>query len=286
MEELLNYLKNYFYKFMVEGNFIISENKIKIVGNFLQGQYIKIQGSVLNDGVYRINSITNKEIEVIGAENEEFEGIIYSLAIPKQLIELENEIKAYKDKNKPSSIISESFGGYSYTLAPSKDGTKASWKDIFKTELSPYRKMVDRVPSNIDIYSNTFNAPGEKVKEYFKLEPKEGFIITEQNCFIYDNFLRIHCHILTEDSSGFNSFQSYYIADVPQEIELSYQDILLNCAGKNYLSTQKYYEVPGVAILESKHEHDGVLTLAHHLHAGVSSFSNELLITATILLIQ
>ena len=50
-------------------------------------------------------------------QDEEFEGIISSLAIPNDLISLKAKIEVYESENKPSAIVSESFGNYSYSLA-------------------------------------------------------------------------------------------------------------------------------------------------------------------------
>ena len=65
--------------------------------------------------------------------DEEFYGVITPLAIPREFLNLVKEIEDYQEKaTKAGSGIyqSESFGGYSYTLATNKNG------NIYKLFLS------------------------------------------------------------------------------------------------------------------------------------------------------
>ena len=143
MEEILRYLNNYFFRFKETGKFIIKDNKVTgLKGKYLKGQYLLIEGSTLNDGVIEIISTVNDEIILEKPFNEEFEGVIYSLAIPQAIINLVEEIDTWKMENKKTDIISESFEGYSYTRANS-NGQVATWKDVFKEELRGYRKITD-----------------------------------------------------------------------------------------------------------------------------------------------
>lgn len=143
MEEVLRYLNNYFFRFKETGKFIIKDNKVTgLKGKYLKGQYLLIEGSTLNDGVIEIISTVNDEIILEKPFNEEFEGVIYSLAIPQAIINLVEEIDTWKMENKKTDIISESFEGYSYTRANS-NGQVATWKDVFKEELRGYRKITD-----------------------------------------------------------------------------------------------------------------------------------------------
>lgn len=148
MEEILNYINNYFYKFGVIGTFRIIDNKIYLQGNYYKNQYIYIKGSVLNDGIYQVKEIVDGELVFDGLDDEKFDGAIYSLQVPKKLMEKVTEIIEFKTKNKPSGMQSESFGGYSYTRA-SVNGKPMTWKDIYNDDLSPYRKIYNypnRIP--------------------------------------------------------------------------------------------------------------------------------------------
>ncbi len=145
MEKILKQVKNYFYKFYEMGNFSIEQNKIKIKGKYLTGQYIRIENSSMNDGVYKVAYAKDGEITLQGFDliDEEFEGVISSLAIPKQLINLLPKIEKYEEENKQSPIVSESFGTYSYTLATDTTGKAIGWEKVFASELKRWNKMYD-----------------------------------------------------------------------------------------------------------------------------------------------
>lgn len=143
MEEVLKYLNNYFFRFKEVGKFIIQDNKIKgVKGKYINGQYLLIEGSTMNDGVVKVESVVGDEIALEKLFNEEFKGVIYSLAIPQAVISLVDEINLWKAENKKTNLISESFEGYSYSRANS-NGQVATWKDVFKEELRGYRKVTD-----------------------------------------------------------------------------------------------------------------------------------------------
>ena len=104
--------------------------------DFLQeGQYFRIIGSVFNDGVhqYPASDLTD----------EVFHGAVWAMALPPSLIALTAEIEEYNksDAGKPSSYISENFGGYGYTKATDENGLPAGWKSVFRSELNKWRKL-------------------------------------------------------------------------------------------------------------------------------------------------
>ena len=143
MEEVLRYLNNYFFRFKEVGNFTIENNKIiGLKGKYIKGQYLLIEGSILNDGVIKVENIVGDGMYLEKPFNEEFKGTVYSLAIPQSLISLVDEINTWKADNNKTDIISESFEGYSYSRANS-NGQVATWKDVFKEELKGYRKVTD-----------------------------------------------------------------------------------------------------------------------------------------------
>ena len=119
MEKILNSINNYFYKFYESGSYSINTNTITVKGKYIIGQYVRIESSTLNDGIYKVAFVDGQNItlESLTMQEEEFEGVISSLAIPSGLIELKAKIEVYESENKPSAIVSESFGNYSYSLA-------------------------------------------------------------------------------------------------------------------------------------------------------------------------
>lgn len=138
LEQILDFIHNYFIKEVYRGTFKI-ENGILIVDFLLDGQYFKINGSLLNEGIYQCPANDLKD--------EEFKGEIWSMAVPKSItdlaIEIEDWQKEYGDKlNSP--FQSESFGGYSYSKASgtdSKGNSLTTWQGVFGSRLNAYRKL-------------------------------------------------------------------------------------------------------------------------------------------------
>ena len=133
LENVLEYLHNYFdARVLPEQEWTITYGTMKIP-DALPGQYVRIVGSVLNDGVY--------QYPLTWMTDEAFTGTVQLLAIPKPVLALVDEIKTWAEKNQPTAFTSESFGGYSYSKATNAAGVAASWQDVFRARLAPYRKM-------------------------------------------------------------------------------------------------------------------------------------------------
>jgi hypothetical protein len=108
-----------------------------------EGQYFRILNSDLNDGVYKY--------PVTGLKDEEFEGQIWSMAVPQTVIDLASEIGNWQEKYGAadsaamSPFNSESFGIYSYNKgsASSSSGSENpnSWQSVFASRLIPYRRL-------------------------------------------------------------------------------------------------------------------------------------------------
>lgn len=105
------------------------------------GQYYRIVGSALNDGVYQWGN------ENDGLAEESFTGAIWAMAVPPAVIALSDEIDAWALKygdaaNSPYQ--SESFGGYTYSKASGGSSSGAGgvcWQSIFKNKLDRWRKI-------------------------------------------------------------------------------------------------------------------------------------------------
>lgn len=132
-------LNNFFEIEKHFGTFTISEGSISL--DFLQeNQYFRIVGSVFNDGVYKYGDTLELTDETFS------DGAIWSMAVPKQVVALSEEIEQWTQDNSTllsSPYQSESFGGYSYSL---KVGNSASgdssltWQSHFANKLNPWRK--------------------------------------------------------------------------------------------------------------------------------------------------
>jgi hypothetical protein len=103
------------------------------------GQYFRIVGSVFNDGVYQYPQRQLKD--------EVYHGGLWAMAVPAEVIALNAEIDAWKQKyltldgQALSPYTSESFGGYSYTKGASGDTSSASWQGVFANRLNKWRKF-------------------------------------------------------------------------------------------------------------------------------------------------
>ena len=147
LSELCGYLRNYFDKEKHFGDFVIENGVVSGQSDLglLENQYIRIVGSVLNDGVYQYHAAGIEDLV-----DESFNGAIWSLAIPKDVIALSAEIDAWRAKNEAvdsaamSPFTSESFGGYSYSksMGGSADGKiVGGWQNAFANRLSQWRKI-------------------------------------------------------------------------------------------------------------------------------------------------
>lgn len=138
LTEILQYLRNWFEKTKYYGVFAIENGSIVGMDDkLLTGQYIRIIGSSLNDGVWIYPSDELRD--------EIFDGAVWGLALPPAVAALSVEIADWQTKNAEavtSPYQSESFGGYSYSKGSGgSDGGGESWQSVFKSRLAPWRKI-------------------------------------------------------------------------------------------------------------------------------------------------
>lgn len=150
LSEVCRELNNYFDTDRYFGTFNIVDSTLTYEGRAMsdllqEGQYFRIVGSVFNDGVHVFNSSTIKSL----THNETFDGAIWAMAVPPDVIALDAEIdewlKLYGgvDSQAMSPYNSESFGGYSYSKSAgnSTGGGGASWMSVFGSRLNKWRKI-------------------------------------------------------------------------------------------------------------------------------------------------
>ena len=108
----------------------------------LDDQYIRIVGSVFNDGVY--------QFPASGLHDEVFDGAIWLLAFPIDFVALVSDIEEWQkvngavDSEAMSPFTSESFGGYSYSKNVGSDGSgkgQNTWQGAFKARLNSFRRI-------------------------------------------------------------------------------------------------------------------------------------------------
>ena len=147
LTEICQYLHNWFEVAKFYGKFIISDGHIESYNDgdmgLIEGQYFRIVGSLLNDGVHQYPSE--------GLKDETFDGAIWSMAIPPAMLSLSEEIDAWQTKHGSvnstamSPYNSESFGGYSYSKSSGgsaeSGGGSGGWQSAFANRLNPWRKL-------------------------------------------------------------------------------------------------------------------------------------------------
>lgn len=148
LTELCQELKNYFDKQRLYGSFEIREDGgVYPAGNsalwdapaLQEGMYFRISGSWFNDGVHQYPDT--------GMKPEVFSGSVWLMAVPQAVLQLDEEIDAWRAKYEDveseamSPYTSESYGGYSYSKnAPGI--TAATWQSVFSARLTPWRKIL------------------------------------------------------------------------------------------------------------------------------------------------
>lgn len=157
LTELCLFLKNWFEIEKCYGDFRIVDGVLTYSDGTLpplqDGQYFRIIGSVFNDGVYLHSPNASENTPSEALRDEEFNGSVWCLALPKELISLADEISAWEakyggaDSAALSPFNSESFGGYSYSKSGGGSGAGGSgtgaggWQSAFASKLQRYRKV-------------------------------------------------------------------------------------------------------------------------------------------------
>ena len=141
IDQICAEVKNYFVQRDVDihaGNYTIANGEISPVPFVRVGQYYRIVGSALNDGVYKRGTDDQH------LHDEEFFGAVWSMRVPKDFVALCNEISDWQTANASAlsgPYQSESFAGYSYSKGSSASGGAWTWKDQFRNKLNAYRKL-------------------------------------------------------------------------------------------------------------------------------------------------
>lgn len=146
LTEVCANVKNYFLhdNAITQGSFTITKGAVPLT-SLLEGQYFRIVGSILNDGVWQ-----NTSADLANLRNETFDGEIWSMSVPRDFEQLCEDIAAWRTKNEAldsanmSPFTSESFGGYSYSKGSSGSsggGTGTTWQNQFRSRLNTYRRV-------------------------------------------------------------------------------------------------------------------------------------------------
>ena len=152
ISELCAELRNYFLRdytnpehYIHYGSFVIADGEMQSLPFLKVGQYYRIIGSTFNDGVHKYGATPPSVEDSETLTDEEFEGAIWEMFVPKEIVDLSAEIQDWISKNADtinSPYQSESFGGYSYTKAVAGTGrVSTDWQEHFASKLKPYRRI-------------------------------------------------------------------------------------------------------------------------------------------------
>lgn len=142
LERVMRHCRNWFIRTTRTGDFMISGGVLTGAESWLlPGQYYRVMGSVLNDGVHRYGDAEDT------LTDEAFSGRVDALAPPRDFLQLAAEIDGWQAKfgeAAASPYSSENLTGYySYTKASciTQDGGSGGWEAVFAAKLAPYRKL-------------------------------------------------------------------------------------------------------------------------------------------------
>ena len=146
LTEIFQYLRNWFVKTKYfSTGFVISDGVITFDDGstvpLIAGQYYRIIGSVLNNGVHKYGDTQDL------LRDEVFSGAVWAMAVPPAVVALAGEITTWTAANADainSPYQSESFGGYSCSLKAGSSGSgsgSVTWQSQFADRLAPWRKI-------------------------------------------------------------------------------------------------------------------------------------------------
>lgn len=146
IEQVCAHIHNYFeidpvtgQTMLYQGTYTI-ENGTLVLPFLTNGQYFRVFGSKLNDGVYLYPSV-----DMI---DETFTGVIWEMRPPRTFLKLVDEIQAWMDKYgdvmKNPYQSEDVIGVYRYTKMTQGKVTGefiATWQNVFKDQLNEWRRL-------------------------------------------------------------------------------------------------------------------------------------------------
>lgn len=138
-------LRNYFIQVSQDvytGTYTVSDHDITPLTSLIDGQYFRVVGSVLNDGVYQYGNTESMS----KLKDETFNGAIWAMRVPQSFLDLVADYDRLNAKVEELALVSagfasESFDGYSYTLSSGAPAELLQWKSRLDSELNQYRRI-------------------------------------------------------------------------------------------------------------------------------------------------
>ena len=150
LQQICEEIHNFFIRDRREGTYTVAGGMIQPFDFAKDGQRFWVCGSDLNDGVYTYHAgeiHNDDDTEIVSLNPETFYGTIFTMAVPRGVLELAQEITGWQEKYADvmnSPYQSESFNGYSYTKA-SGSGNGGSdpgtWQGKYAKRLNAWRKV-------------------------------------------------------------------------------------------------------------------------------------------------
>lgn len=124
------------------GTYTIVNGRIESLPFLVNGQYFRILGSALNDGVH--------QYPATDLADETFDGAIWAMFVPRDVLRLAEQIADYNEQvqqlveaeGERGGFTSESFGGYSYTIGGAAPPGMEAVKADIDAKFLRYRKLV------------------------------------------------------------------------------------------------------------------------------------------------
>lgn len=146
MLELCMNCRNFHKPDIMPGTYTITGGVLEPLPAIPDGAWIRIVGSVFNDGCWQYPSS--------GLTDETFTGAVWLMHVPPDFVTLLNDINAWETANQEAiasaaaevlagPYSSESFGGYTYTKRTSIGDVPTVWSDPrlgFAKRLNVWRK--------------------------------------------------------------------------------------------------------------------------------------------------
>ena len=148
LNQICGHIHNYFTadKDKHAGTFTIAGGEIDLSDFLIDGQYFRIAGSALNDGIYKYPAQPEPGKPAILLD-ETFTGEIWAMKVPRAVIEIAGEIEAWQAKYGAavaSPYQSESvIGVYSRSKAAGSTAGASgpTWQTTFAARLNEWRKL-------------------------------------------------------------------------------------------------------------------------------------------------
>jgi len=124
------------------GEFEVKRGRIEISGDFAVGCHVYLVGKSGGTAVRLGRFDRGRQQGVFRVQGVE-DGLytaVYRLAVPKDFLDVVEQIKEFVKTTPRGGIISEQFGDYRYTL---EGGSGGGWETVFSKPLNRYRKMLD-----------------------------------------------------------------------------------------------------------------------------------------------